>query len=179
MSDTAKKNSGVNGDANSESESAGCASVGEPVGQFRPACKTYRLLYGRARRPLATVVPDTRWPDMWRIVWPDGRFSDMVNLARAVDGAAAIAERGPPGRYRKLLRWERGYIEDGHIGPPVDLNVPHAPSIDPGQPIASCRPTTPSDGELVIGHRLTTVRYDKKRLARPVPTRRTHAPMLV
>ncbi len=104
MSDTAKKKSGVNGDANSESESA--ASVGEPVGQFRPASKTYRLLYGRARRPLATVVPDTRWPDMWRIALPDGQLSDMVNLTRAKEAAVAIAERGPPSRYRRLLWWK-------------------------------------------------------------------------
>jgi hypothetical protein len=149
MSDTAKKNSGVNGDANNESESGRCASVGEPVGQSRPASKTYHLLYGRARRPLATVVPDTRWPDMWRIAWPDGQLSDMVNLTRAKDAAVAIAERGPPGRLRKLLRWEIVCIEDGRAAPLVDLNAPPAPSIDPGQQIESCTPITPSDDVLV------------------------------
>lgn len=146
MSGTAKKKSDVNGDANSELESA--APVGEPVSQFRPASKTYHLLYGRARRPLATVVPDSRWPDMWRIAWPDGQVSDMVNLTHAKDAAAAIAERGPPSRYRRLLRWEIVCIEDGCIAPLVDLNAPPAPS-DPGQQIESCTPITPSDDGLV------------------------------
>ncbi len=146
MCHTAKKKSGVNGSANSDSEPA--ASVGEPAGQVRPASKTYRLLYGRARRPLATVVPDTQWPDMWRIVLPDGQLSDMVNLTRAKDAAAAIAERGPPGRYRKLLRWEIVCIEDGRAAPLVDLNAPPAPS-DPGQQIESCTPIAPSDDGLV------------------------------
>ncbi len=89
--------------------------------QFRPASKTYRLLYGRARCPLATVVPDTRWPDMWRIAWPDGQISDMVNLTRAKDAAVAIAERGPPSRYQRLLWWKL-CIEDGRIAPLVSLN---------------------------------------------------------
>ena len=149
MSDTAKKNSGVNGDANNKSESARCASVGEPVGQSRPACKTYRLLYGRSRRPLATLVRDTRWPDMWRIAWPDGQFSDMVNLTRAKDAAATIAERGPPGRYRRHLRWEIVCIEDGRIAPLVDLNAHLPRALTPGQQIESCTPITPSDDGLV------------------------------
>jgi hypothetical protein len=42
---------------------------------------------------LATVVPDERFPSMWRIKWPDGRVSDMVNLARARDAAKVIAAR--------------------------------------------------------------------------------------
>jgi hypothetical protein len=42
---------------------------------------------------------------MWRIIWPDGRVSIAVNLARAKDAAAAIAERGPPARNRHRLRW--------------------------------------------------------------------------
>lgn len=32
----------------------------------------FALHYGRSRKPLATVVPDDRWPGMWRIRWPDG-----------------------------------------------------------------------------------------------------------
>lgn len=31
------------------------------------------------------VAPDDRWPNMWRIKFADGRFSDMVNLTRARD----------------------------------------------------------------------------------------------
>lgn len=63
------------------------------------------LHYGNSRVPLARVVPDDRYPGMWRIAWPDGRLSDMVNLARAKDAAAAIAERGPPRLDPRLFRW--------------------------------------------------------------------------
>jgi len=43
---------------------------------------------------------------MWRIQWPDGGTSDMTNLTRAKDAAAAICERGPPRRARRLLQWK-------------------------------------------------------------------------
>ena len=62
----------------------------------RGEARKYALHYGSAQNPLATVVPDDRWPGMWRIASPDGRLSDMVNLSRAKDAAVAIAERGPP-----------------------------------------------------------------------------------
>jgi hypothetical protein len=65
------------------------------------------LYYGTARAPLARIVSDDTYPTMWRIVWPDGRVSDMANLARAKDAAAAICERGPPARYRRLFHWKR------------------------------------------------------------------------
>jgi hypothetical protein len=66
----------------------------------------FALHYGRACTPLALVVTDTRWPGMWRIAWPEGRLSDLVNLARAKDAAPMIAERGPPARDRRLLHWK-------------------------------------------------------------------------
>lgn len=31
------------------------------------------------------IVPDERWPGMWRIKFVDGRLSDMINLTRAKD----------------------------------------------------------------------------------------------
>ena len=109
----------------------------------------HRLLYGNARSPLATVVPDIRWPGMWRIVWPNGQRSDMVNLSRAIEAAEANAERGPPGRDRKLLRWEMGCLEDGRKAAPVDLNVPDVPSIEPGKQIDSQLPIIPADDRFV------------------------------
>jgi hypothetical protein len=66
---------------------------------------TWALHYGKSRKPLAHVVQDATYPTMWRIAWPDGRQSDMVNLSRAKDAAAAIAERGPPARDRKMFHW--------------------------------------------------------------------------
>jgi len=73
-----------------------------PAGSSKPASKTYCFHYGSAQRPLATVVPDIQWPGMWRIEWPDGRLSDMVNLTRAKDTSEVIAERGPQGRLDRL-----------------------------------------------------------------------------
>jgi hypothetical protein len=51
---------------------------------------TQALYYSRSTTPLAWVVPDDRWSKMWRVRQPDGSTSDMLNLARAKDAAAAI-----------------------------------------------------------------------------------------
>jgi hypothetical protein len=40
---------------------------------------------------VATIEPDTEWPNLWRVVLPDGHISDMVNLTRAKDAAASLA----------------------------------------------------------------------------------------
>jgi hypothetical protein len=65
---------------------------------------TYALHYGSTERPLAAVVPDSRWPGMWRIAWPDGELSDMANLSRAKDAAEVICATG---RKSSLLHWKR------------------------------------------------------------------------
>jgi hypothetical protein len=69
------------------------------------------LFYGAARAPLARIAPDDTYPTMWRIVWPDGRMSDMANRARCKDAAAAICELGPPTRDRRLLHWKKNAPE--------------------------------------------------------------------
>jgi hypothetical protein len=77
----------------------------------------HTLHYGKSKKPLAWVKPDDRYPTMWRIHWPDGSISDMVNLSRACDAAMAIAERGPPPqrpRDRKMFHW----IRDASKQPP-------------------------------------------------------------
>jgi hypothetical protein len=79
----------------------------------------YALYYGNARSPLCRVVPDIRYPGMWRVAWPDGQLSDMVNLARARDAAAAIAERGPPARDRRMFHWKKGPSKTGSEAPPI------------------------------------------------------------
>jgi hypothetical protein len=39
----------------------------------------------RASKLDPRIVPDAKWPDMYRLRDPDGRLSDMVNLTRAKD----------------------------------------------------------------------------------------------
>jgi hypothetical protein len=41
----------------------------------------------------ARLVPDSKFPAlMWRVRWPDGELSDMVNLSRAKDALASFLE---------------------------------------------------------------------------------------
>jgi len=40
---------------------------------------------------LARVVPDEKYPGMWRVRSPDGRLSDMANITWAKDAAATMA----------------------------------------------------------------------------------------
>jgi hypothetical protein len=63
------------------------------------------LFYGEARTPVAVIVPDPAYRGMFRVLFTDGTRSDMVNRARAKDAAAALAERGPPRRDARALRW--------------------------------------------------------------------------
>jgi hypothetical protein len=51
---------------------------------------TLSLHLGNKHAPLAHVIPDGQWPNMWRIRWADGEVSDMVNFARAKDAAVTI-----------------------------------------------------------------------------------------
>jgi hypothetical protein len=80
--------------------------------------KVWALHYGRSTKPLALVKPDETWPTMWRIHWPDGRTSDMVNLSRAKDAASAIAATGPPELDKRRFNWR--------IKPPAD-EIPARP----------------------------------------------------
>jgi hypothetical protein len=93
--------------------------INDPL-RFTPAINTAQvrcLYYGKARTPLARIVPDARYAGMWRIAWPAGGVSDMVNLARAKDASMAIAERGPPARDRLMLHWKG--IEERRTASPV------------------------------------------------------------
>jgi hypothetical protein len=48
------------------------------------------------------IVRDQKYPNMWRIEFPDGKLSDMVNRTRAKDAAMAHGLRMiDPGAYRK------------------------------------------------------------------------------
>jgi hypothetical protein len=56
------------------------------------------------------LMPDSKFPAlMWRVRWPDGELSDMVNLSRAKDALACFMEtegrrqrrrQSPPGARR-------------------------------------------------------------------------------
>jgi hypothetical protein len=39
---------------------------------------------------IVAIVPDAKWPNMYRLRFADGRLSDMVNLTRAKDALAAM-----------------------------------------------------------------------------------------
>ena len=43
------------------------------------------------RRVVASIVPDSKWPQMWRVSLPNGQLSDMVNLSRGRDAARSLA----------------------------------------------------------------------------------------
>jgi hypothetical protein len=73
--------------------------------------QVWQLHYGSARVALVVVVPDDRWPGMFRLAWPSGEISDMVNLSRARDAAVAVCTRGPPQRDQLLFRWESHPLE--------------------------------------------------------------------
>jgi hypothetical protein len=65
-------------------------SVTTPVGMFdrqKPQIVTLR------RKPPKLdprIVPDAKWPAMFRLRLPDGSLSDILNLTRARDALAAI-----------------------------------------------------------------------------------------
>jgi hypothetical protein len=69
------------------------------------SAEVYVLHDGRSKMPMARVVPDDRWPGMWRIAWSDGRLSDMTNLTRCKDAAAVFCARDLPSKDRRDLRW--------------------------------------------------------------------------
>ena len=48
-------------------------------------------LQSKRGRLLATILPDSTWPNMWRVQMPDGHVSDMANLTRARDAAYVLA----------------------------------------------------------------------------------------
>jgi hypothetical protein len=46
---------------------------------------------GPKGRKLLRVVPDQKYPGMWRVERPDGSLTDMANCSWAKDAATAIA----------------------------------------------------------------------------------------
>jgi hypothetical protein len=53
--------------------------------------KNRQLFIWGQERPQAEIVPDEKYPGMWRFrLLPDGRLSDMVNLSRVKDAARTV-----------------------------------------------------------------------------------------
>jgi hypothetical protein len=50
------------------------------------------LFHGASPRPLVSIEPDSKYP-LFRIRYPNGELSDMVNLSRAKEAASAFALR--------------------------------------------------------------------------------------
>jgi len=50
-------------------------------------------LHLRTGRKLLSIVADAKYPQMWRVRYPDGTLTDMVNRTRAKDAACALALR--------------------------------------------------------------------------------------
>ena len=51
------------------------------------------------------IERDATFPNMWRVRWPSGCLSDMVNLSRAKDAVACFMEsmeRRQRGRQKRL-----------------------------------------------------------------------------
>jgi hypothetical protein len=67
----------------------------------------YSLHYGKSAKVLAEVIPDNEYAGMWRIRWPDGQLSDMVNLSRAKDAACVLAMRNIDNGRSSLLHWTK------------------------------------------------------------------------
>jgi hypothetical protein len=44
-----------------------------------------------SRTPIVTIVPDDRYPQMWRVRRPDGSLTDMLNITWARDAARSFA----------------------------------------------------------------------------------------
>jgi hypothetical protein len=92
--------------------------VGRDRLNWRHADGRLFLFYRDNRNPLVTIEPDSKYPGMYRIRFPDGGLSDMVNLTRAKDAALAFALRslnsvaqetpsdGPHVREKPARRWE-------------------------------------------------------------------------
>jgi hypothetical protein len=40
---------------------------------------------------LVSIVSDAKYPGIWRVQYPDGRLTDMVNRTRVKDAALSIA----------------------------------------------------------------------------------------
>jgi hypothetical protein len=90
------------------------------------------LLAGRRR--FGRVVPDSKYPDMWRSLLSGGGLSDMANLAWAKNAVLVAAERemeyearvaiAPPKCPEKRGVFEGAALPVSRLAPPQGLIAP-------------------------------------------------------
>jgi|SRR6516165_3577251 len=64
----------------------------------------------RSTRRRVHLIPDAKYPGMWRVFWPDGQRSDMTNLTRAKDALASFLETEERRQRGRRSRAGRSYI---------------------------------------------------------------------
>jgi len=65
-------------------------SVTAPIGMSGGQNPQSVTLRRKRARLDSRIVPDPRWPGMYRVRRPDGSLTDMVNLTRAKDALAEM-----------------------------------------------------------------------------------------
>ena len=60
----------------------------------------------RLCRPKA--IPDSVYPSLWRVRWPDGRVSDLANVTRVNDAIACFMESADRQRRQRQSRKSGG-----------------------------------------------------------------------
>ena len=69
----------------------GCHVLANARGHGGPLGGILGLYNGRKQTPIVKAVPDDHWLGMYRLVWPDGKISDMANLTRIKDAGSKDA----------------------------------------------------------------------------------------
>jgi hypothetical protein len=78
-------------DVGSRVKGAGGTDLGTSVTQaLQPAEISSEIRPKNTTLGAVSIVRDAKWPSMYRLRFPDGRLSDMVNLVRAKDALAAM-----------------------------------------------------------------------------------------
>ena len=88
------------------------------------------------KRRVLSIERDGKYPQMWRVLLPDGQLSDMANLTRIKDAALDIAEgiearKNPHKSPLKLLNnfsWSRLKTEPSVSGLPKTPSASEKPA---------------------------------------------------
>lgn len=92
------------------------AIVGRDRLTWRKEGTRYCLCH-RGGRALVSVEPDSKYPNMFRVRYSNGKLSDFVNLTRAKDAAATFA-------LRRLNSWVQESAAERAAAHPKSIRVP-------------------------------------------------------